>query len=114
MSTRCAPWPANTPAADLAGVADALTRRLREVTDEFLRVENNDRPDYLESIFAPPLAPGRADGFASIRNRRRRRPEYALSRLGLLLVREIFGDELVAEQPRLFARRLGGEAAQAG
>jgi chemotaxis protein histidine kinase CheA len=40
-----------------ANVAEALTRRLREVTDEFLRVENSDRPDYLESIFAPPLAP---------------------------------------------------------
>ena len=43
--------------ADLAGVARALARRLREVTDEFLRVENSDRPEYLESIFAPPLAP---------------------------------------------------------
>jgi hypothetical protein len=42
---------------DFAGVAEALTRRLREVTDEFLRVENSDRPDYLESIFAPPLSP---------------------------------------------------------
>jgi chemotaxis protein histidine kinase CheA len=46
--------------ADTPGVASALTRRLREVTDEFLRVENSDRPDYLESIFAPPLAPGGA------------------------------------------------------
>ncbi len=43
---------------DLAAIATALTRRLREVTDEFLRAENTDRPDYLESIFAPPLAPG--------------------------------------------------------
>ena len=43
---------------DLPGVAGALTRRLRDVTDEFLRNENSDRPDYLESIFAPPLAPG--------------------------------------------------------
>ena len=42
---------------DIAGVAETLTRRLREVTDEFLRVENSDRPDYLESIFAPPLSP---------------------------------------------------------
>jgi hypothetical protein len=38
-------------------VAGTLTRRLREVTDEFLRRENADRPDYLESIFAPTLAP---------------------------------------------------------
>jgi HPt (histidine-containing phosphotransfer) domain-containing protein len=44
--------------SDLADIAGALTRRLREVTDEFLRAENRDRPDYLESIFAPPLAPG--------------------------------------------------------
>ena len=43
--------------ADRASVAGTLTRRLREVTDEFLRNENADRPDYLESIFAPTLAP---------------------------------------------------------
>jgi HPt (histidine-containing phosphotransfer) domain-containing protein len=43
--------------ADFSAVAAALTKKLREVTDEFLRVENSDRPDYLESIFAPPLAP---------------------------------------------------------
>jgi chemotaxis protein histidine kinase CheA len=44
--------------ADVAHVADALKRRLRDVTDEFLRQENKFRPDYLESIFSPPLAPG--------------------------------------------------------
>ncbi len=38
-------------------VARALTQRLREVTDEFLRSENSDRPDYLDSISAPPVAP---------------------------------------------------------
>ncbi len=43
---------------DLLDAAAALTKRLREVTDEFLRQENSFRPDYLESIFAPPLAPG--------------------------------------------------------
>jgi HPt (histidine-containing phosphotransfer) domain-containing protein len=42
---------------DLTAIAGTLTRRLREVTDEFLRNENADRPDYLESIFAPSLAP---------------------------------------------------------
>ena len=31
---------------------------LREVTDEFLVHENQERPDYLEGIVAPPLAPG--------------------------------------------------------
>jgi HPt (histidine-containing phosphotransfer) domain-containing protein len=43
---------------DLLAVAGELTRRLREVTDEFLIRENSFRPDYLENIFAPPLAPG--------------------------------------------------------
>jgi HPt (histidine-containing phosphotransfer) domain-containing protein len=42
---------------DLGGIAAALTHRLRDVVDEFLRAENASRPDYLESIFAPPLAP---------------------------------------------------------
>ncbi len=37
--------------------AQHLGERLRHVTDEFLAHENRDRPDYLESIFAPPLAP---------------------------------------------------------
>jgi HPt (histidine-containing phosphotransfer) domain-containing protein len=43
---------------DLLDAAKALTRRLREVTDEFLKTENSFRPDYLENIFAPPLVPG--------------------------------------------------------
>jgi len=47
---------------DLADMAGALTKRLREVTDEFLKHENSFRPDYLESIFAPPLVPGGAGG----------------------------------------------------
>ena len=38
-------------------LADALTRRLREVTDEFLAHENRDRPDVLESILGPGLVP---------------------------------------------------------
>jgi len=45
---------------DVAEIADALTRRLREVADEFLRHENRNRPDVLEEILAPPLAPGQA------------------------------------------------------
>jgi chemotaxis protein histidine kinase CheA len=43
--------------ADVAVLADALTRKLRGVTDEFLARENRDRPDVLEGILAPPLAP---------------------------------------------------------
>ncbi len=43
---------------DSAMNAARLAERLRQVTDEFLRRENRDRPDYLESILAPPIAPG--------------------------------------------------------
>jgi HPt (histidine-containing phosphotransfer) domain-containing protein len=43
--------------ADVMQIADALTKRLREVTDEFLAKENKDRPDVLASILAPPIAP---------------------------------------------------------
>ncbi len=42
---------------DVADVAGALTRRLREVTDDFLKRENSFRPEYLSNIFSPPLAP---------------------------------------------------------
>jgi HPt (histidine-containing phosphotransfer) domain-containing protein len=42
---------------DLLDAAAALTKRLREVTDEFLKSENSFRPDYLANIFAPPLVP---------------------------------------------------------
>jgi CheY-like chemotaxis protein len=45
---------------DVATLADALAHRLREVTDEFLAHENRERPDYLDGILAPPLAPGEA------------------------------------------------------
>jgi HPt (histidine-containing phosphotransfer) domain-containing protein len=43
---------------DLPDVASLLTKRLREVTDEFLVNENSFRPDYLENILAPSLVPG--------------------------------------------------------
>jgi HPt (histidine-containing phosphotransfer) domain-containing protein len=43
---------------DVTDVAGTLTLRLRDVTDDFLKRENEFRPDYLESIFSPPLAPG--------------------------------------------------------
>ena len=48
---------ANSDAKDLAA---SLTKRLREVTDDFLIRENKDQPDVLEQITggsAPPLAP---------------------------------------------------------
>jgi HPt (histidine-containing phosphotransfer) domain-containing protein len=47
---------------DLSDIARVLTARLREVTDEFLKHENSFRPDYLDSIFAPPLVPGPTGG----------------------------------------------------
>ena len=42
---------------DLLELAAQLTKRLREVTDEFLVRENSFRPDYLEAILAPSLVP---------------------------------------------------------
>jgi HPt (histidine-containing phosphotransfer) domain-containing protein len=43
--------------SDAREIADKLTARLREVTDEFLITENRHRPDYLDGIVGPPLAP---------------------------------------------------------
>jgi chemotaxis protein histidine kinase CheA len=37
--------------------AARLAERLRQVTEEFLRHENRDRPDYLDAVLAPPIAP---------------------------------------------------------
>jgi HPt (histidine-containing phosphotransfer) domain-containing protein len=42
---------------DIDEVARTLTRRLREVTDEFLRHENRDRPEILKIVMAPSLVP---------------------------------------------------------
>lgn len=42
---------------DLAELAMVLTRKLRDVSDEFLAVKNRHRPDYLAGILSPPLAP---------------------------------------------------------
>ena len=41
--------------ADARPLAAVLTRRLREVTDEFLLGQNRDRPDVLQQIKAPTL-----------------------------------------------------------
>jgi HPt (histidine-containing phosphotransfer) domain-containing protein len=43
--------------ADIGRIADQLTRKLREVTDEWLARQNKDRPDVLADILSPPLAP---------------------------------------------------------
>ena len=43
---------------DTAVMANALSRQLRGVADEFLTRVNRDRPEHLEAILAPTLAPG--------------------------------------------------------
>jgi len=43
--------------SDAKELATTLTKRLREVTDEFLIHENRHRPQYLELIMSPPIAP---------------------------------------------------------
>ncbi len=43
--------------SDAKEIAAVLTKRLREVTDEFLLNENRHRPDYLDGIVGPPLVP---------------------------------------------------------
>jgi chemotaxis protein histidine kinase CheA len=42
---------------DLIELARAVTRKLRDVSDEFLAVENRHRPEYLAGILSPPLQP---------------------------------------------------------
>ena len=42
---------------DVLLIAQALTRKLRQVTEEFLMVENRHRPEYLESVGSPTLVP---------------------------------------------------------
>jgi hypothetical protein len=43
---------------DIAMIANALTSKLRQVTDEFLTAENKHRPDVLQAIASPSLVPG--------------------------------------------------------
>jgi hypothetical protein len=45
---------------DAVQTVAVLTRRLRDVTDEFLAHENRDRLDELADILSPPVAPGEA------------------------------------------------------
>jgi chemotaxis protein histidine kinase CheA len=42
---------------DSAGVERQLSRRLRAVADEYLAAVNRDRPEHLEAILSPSLAP---------------------------------------------------------
>jgi HPt (histidine-containing phosphotransfer) domain-containing protein len=43
--------------SDAKQLAARLTRRLRDVTDDFLIRENRDRPEVLDQIQGPPIAP---------------------------------------------------------
>jgi HPt (histidine-containing phosphotransfer) domain-containing protein len=43
---------------DTAVVAGVLSKQLRGITDEFLTHANRDRPEHLEAILAPSIAPG--------------------------------------------------------
>ena len=45
--------------SDVVEVAEALTARLRHVTDDFLLRENRDRPAALDEIGAPSVVPGK-------------------------------------------------------
>ena len=47
---------------DSDATAARLAEKLRHVTDEFLAHANRDRPDYLEQILAPSLAPTEPTG----------------------------------------------------
>jgi len=41
-----------------AGMAAALSRKLRGVADEYLAAVNRDRPEHLDAILAPSIVPG--------------------------------------------------------
>ena len=43
--------------SDAKKLAGSLTKRLREVTDDFLINENKDRPDVIEQLKAPSIVP---------------------------------------------------------
>ena len=43
---------------DTVSTASELSRQLRGVTDEYLAHANRDRPEHLEAILAPSIAPG--------------------------------------------------------
>jgi chemotaxis protein histidine kinase CheA len=43
---------------DNAGMAAALSNKLRGVADEYLAAVNRDRPEHLEAILAPSIVPG--------------------------------------------------------
>src|SRR2546421_403771 len=42
---------------DAAATSEALTKKLRDVTDNFLLQVNRDRPDYVATVLSPPTAP---------------------------------------------------------
>ena len=45
-------------AIEASGVAGELSRRLKNVADEYLKHVNRDRPEHLEAILSPSITPG--------------------------------------------------------
>jgi len=43
---------------DRIGVAETLSKHLRNVADDYLKAVNHDRPEHLEAILAPSIVPG--------------------------------------------------------
>lgn len=43
---------------DAIGMADELSRKLRGLADEYLIAVNKDRPEHLEAVLSPSIAPG--------------------------------------------------------
>jgi len=56
IPTSLTPSPAS-PKNDTAAMASELSRQLRGIADEFLTRANKDRPEHLEAILSPSLAP---------------------------------------------------------
>ena len=55
-SVRCTPA-GNRATASTTGLSAELSRRLRKVADDYLAHVNRDRPEHLEVILAPSIAP---------------------------------------------------------
>jgi hypothetical protein len=43
---------------DTVALANELSQQLRGIADEYLAEANRDRPEHLEAILAPSIAPG--------------------------------------------------------
>ena len=94
--------------SDAKQLATSLTKRLREVTDEFLLHENRDRPDVLEQLKGS-IDRARIDACGEI--------QLGCCQLdvGVRLIsldNTSFGNQIVAEQTSFLARSFHCKAAQ--